>query len=71
MGKTKIVLKVGNISAKNNILTVQKKQRASIGNKTKRNLEMSPQKIEIEAQKLKASGMQTKKNRKRKNYYQI
>ena len=72
MGRTERVLKVGKISAKDDILTVQEKQRSRIDNRKKRSLEMTPRKIEPEKRRLKAAKMQTKKRIKNnKNYYQI
>ena len=44
LGRTKIFLKAGKISAKDSILTIQDKQRANIGNKTNMSLKMNPQK---------------------------
>ena len=61
MGRTERVLKVGKISAKDDILTVQEKQRSRIGNRTKRSLEMTARKIEPEERRLKAAKMRTKK----------
>ena len=49
------------ISAKDDILTVQQKQIARRVNKTKIILEINLQQIEIEARRLKAENMQTKK----------
>ena len=56
-GGEKIVLKVGRISTKNDIFTVQEKQQARIGNKTKIILEFTPYQREIEVWQLKASKM--------------
>ena len=57
IGKTKKIIKVGEISEKDDILTVGKKWISLIGNKTKRSLEMTPWKIELEPRLLKVSKM--------------
>ena len=49
LGRTKKLLKVGEISAKNYILTVQEKQRACKYNKASTILEMTPWKTYLEA----------------------
>ena len=54
IGEEKRVFKVGKISAKNDVLTVQEKQRAHRVNTTKRGLETNPRKREIESQRSKA-----------------
>ena len=64
-GGEKIVLKVGRISTKNYILTVQEKQQARIGNKTKIILEITPYQREIEVWQLKASKMRMEKRVKK------
>ena len=56
-GGEKIVLKVGRISTKNDIFTVQEKQQARIGNKTKIILEITTYQREIEVWQLKAPKM--------------
>ena len=57
MGITKRVPKVGKISAKNDILTVQEKQISHEGNITKIILERTLQKTELEARYLKSVKM--------------
>ena len=57
LGKTKKVLKVEKINAKDNILTCQEKQVSHTVNKTKRGPEITPRQREVEAQHLKASKM--------------
>ena len=59
--RARIILKVGRISAKNDILTVQEKKQSHIGNKTKRILEMTMWQRELEAWQLKSSKMRMKK----------
>ena len=61
LDRTKIVLKVGKISAKDNILTVQDESTSRIGNKTKRSLETNQWQREIEARRFKVSKMRPKK----------
>ena len=60
IGKKKF-LKVGNIGAKDDILTVQQKQVAHIVNKTKISLEMTPRQRELGARRLKSRNMRTRK----------
>ena len=55
------MIKVGKISEKCDILTVEEKRMALIGNKTKRSLEMTPGQRELETRWLKASSMSIKK----------
>ena len=47
IGKNQKMIKVGKISEKYDILTVEEKLIPLIGNKTKRSLEMTPGKIEL------------------------
>ena len=54
IGRNKKVLKVGKISAKDDILTFQEKQAAHIGNNPKISLGITPCQIEVKAQRLKA-----------------
>ena len=46
-GRTKKVIKVGKISEKDEMLTVEEKRISLIGNKTKRILEMTPEQREL------------------------
>ena len=72
IGITERVLKVGKMSAKNDILTVQYKQRAHIGNKKKRSLEITTQEIELEAHRLKVDNINMKnKLNNKNNHYKI
>ena len=57
IGRNKKDLKVGKISTKYGILTVQEKKVAHDINKIKIILEMNPWKIEVEARRLKESNM--------------
>ena len=61
MGRTQKVIKAGKISGKDYILTVEEKQVAHIGNKTKISLEMTPGQRYLEARRLKAAKMRMKK----------
>ena len=61
MGRTKKVIKVGKISCKDDILIFEKKRVVLIGNKTKRSLEMTTQKIELEKRWLKATNIPIEK----------
>ena len=60
IGKNKKIAQGWEIGAKDDILTVQERKISHIGNKTKRSLEMTPWKIEVEAQQLKATKMHMK-----------
>ena len=55
------MIKVGKISEKDDVLTVEDKKIDLIGNRTKISLEINPEKREIQARQLKASKMQIKK----------
>ena len=55
------MIKVKKISKKYDILTVEENLTSLIGNKTKRSLEMTPRKKELEAIFLKVSSMMIKK----------
>ena len=57
LGRTRIVFKIEEIGSKEDIKIVQKQQVAHIGNKTKRNLEMTPWKRELEECRLKVAKM--------------
>ena len=57
LGRTKKVIKVGKVSGKYEILTVEENQISLIGNNTKRILEMNPKEIDVEVRRLKASKM--------------
>ena len=61
MGRTKKIIKVGKISGKDDILTVEEKRISLIGHKKKISLEITPEKIGSEARRLKASKMRIKK----------
>ena len=72
LGITKKVIKVGKISGKSDILTVEDKRIALIINKTKISLGMTPIQIQIEAGRLKAAKIRFKnKTEKDKDYFQI
>ena len=58
---TKKVIKVGNISKKEDILRFEDKSISVIGDKTKRSLGMTPDQRQLEESRLKASNMQIKK----------
>ena len=55
------MIKVGKISCKDDILIFEKKRVVLIGNKTKRCLEMTTQKIELEKRWLKATNIPIEK----------
>ena len=55
------MIKIGGICNKYDILTIQEKRVALVGNKTKIILEMVPQKIELEARLLKAATIRINK----------
>ena len=57
LGGTRKVIKVGKISEKDDILTVEGKQAVLIGSKTQRRIEMNPRQRDLEARHLKASKM--------------
>ena len=57
----KNVIKVGEISYKDDILTIEEKQLSLIMNKTERNLEMTPRQRDIEARCLKVAKMRINK----------
>ena len=59
--KNQKVIKIGEICNKYDILTLQEKRVALIGNKTNIILEMAPQKIELEALLLKAATIRINK----------
>ena len=61
LGRTKIVLKVGEISAKDDILKVQERQISYRANRTKIIPEMNPWQIELETRWLKVVNMWMKK----------
>ena len=61
LGRTKKVIKVGTVSEKDDILTVEEIRIPLIGNGTKIILEMTPEQIELEARQLKVSNMRIKK----------
>ena len=63
------MIKVGEINGKYYILTVEQKRVALIGNNTKRGLEITPWKRELEARFLNSSKIQIKKQLKNKNNY--
>ena len=52
--RTKMIIKVGKINEKDETLTVEEKRISLIGNKTKKILEMTPQKRKLESRHLKA-----------------
>ena len=54
-GNIQKVVKVGKISFKYDILTVEEKLISLIGNKTKRSLETNPWQIELDSRRLKES----------------
>ena len=61
MGRNRKVIKVGEISGKYDILTVEEKQIYLIGNNMKRRLEMTLKQRDIYARWLKTSKMWTRK----------
>ena len=70
--REKRVLKVGEISDKNDILTIQEKLRAHIGIRTNRSIVMDPWQIYILARRLKAAKIyMSKRIEEENNYYQI
>ena len=61
LGRTKKVIRVGKISEKCDILTVEGERIALVTNKMKRSLEITPSQILLEARWLKVSKMWIKK----------
>ena len=59
--RIKIVLKLGKIVGKCDILTVQEKKQELGGNKTNIRLEITPWQREIEARRLKTAKIRTRK----------
>ena len=57
MGRTKKAIKVGKISEKDEILTLEEKRISLIENKTKRIIEMSSYKRELDSRRAMASSM--------------
>ena len=61
LGRTKRVLKIGEIGAKYDIVTVKEKKIAHRGNNTRRRLKMASWNKEVEALYLKASNIRINK----------
>ena len=66
LGRTKKVIKVGRISAKDDILTVKERKVSHIVNNTKLSLEMTSSKREADSRQLKVANMRIKKRIKKK-----